>query len=994
MTSGSWVAADGASCSAGADSDAIYWGGGGSGGSVFLASGGRVALNGTTVSAPGQRAALSAVGGDATPGPGTGRDMAGGGGGGRASIVAGTFLSADFLEGPRRALAVGGQSLSKCIAQRSSSLIVNHGAPGTLYLQCDSCEAGRDSPQSLPGSRLLVSNRANSLDESLSTAQVTPLGKDSDALPWRPDLLSQLVVQDSAMARCIVVRESPLGLPVYLGAHLAVSESGDLQVNILGDSASLTPIALEYLCLALSGGSSMLFLGSIFLTAPDITQEGRFDATACSSVGLPSGSITVLGGSRLGIQTSAAVYSSSSRVSARSVQVSESSAIISSGRLQINGMAEVESTTLSVGTDLHCQPLPKDQSVLRAESLLVREFSSVCIGDQSKILAPYTLPPSGCPTEAAFHVACNGRRGVGAGRTGAVEHTSHPWLEAWGVAERFTLEVKTVADLLVYGELQGSAVQLAQVSRVVVNPGGAIDASGRGCAPNAGPSPGNQTSGVVVSGQETLVVGGGGAHAGIGGRSSAPDAEGGAGIYGNASCPAEVGSGGGGTGGGRGGGVLVMGSPAFPLSLLDLVGGAVSANGGTGSKGGGGGAGGSVLVFTRQLRGDDGGSVTAVGGAGGSGGGGGGSGGRVHFEWDPTALAGLPTVCPAPPKLFVHGGMPAPPSKGAMPGGLGSTTGTACPRGHAGVFCQQCLRGFYTDRTGAASCEPCQAIPERARYTKTGATSLPCAFECTNKSARTDPLTCLPFKEGGGGDGGGHHPRAASELLRLAVSVWGITLAILAAVATTYAVITRGVRAKGKGGGGWGRSMSAGRFALSGWSSPERTSGGDYIFLGNSQTDGAGRLESLSDVLSPNSSRVAPFVRLTFRGTGSVTIPWRLSATAPPSLTDKVIQSEHYARFVSQRNAYAQDISSQDAWLVKVAKVLHPSFASFWRDIVRRRVGHKLAAFSQSVEAHAFLRSSRARALQSSLYFEVSDDLSVAYIDVSLNEEEKGLQRA
>ena len=961
---------------------------------------------------PAQRAALSVAGGAAAPGPGPGRDAAGGGGGGRASIVAGTYLSAGFWEGPRRALAAGGASLSKCIAQRSSSLVVNHGAPGTLYLQCTGCDEALEaqslsSPQnrSLSGSRLLVSNRADAADESLATAQVTPLGEDSDALPWRADLLSHLFVQDSAMARCVVAREPPLGLPVYLGAHLAVLEAGDLQVNILGDSASLTPVALEYLCLALGGGSSMLFLGNVFLTAPEIAQEGRFDARACSSAGLPPGSITVLGGSRLGIQTSAtSASSSSSRVSARSIQVSESSAIVSSGKLQISGMAEVESTVLSVGTDLRCQPLPKDQSMLRANILLVREFSSVCIGDQSKIQAPYTLPPSGCPTEVAFHVACTGRRGArtrpgGAGAgAGAGAGTERPWslLEPRGVAEtRITLEVQTVADLLVYGELQGSAVQLAQVSRVVVNPGGAIDASGRGCAPNAGPSPGNQTSEAVDAGQEALAVGGGGAHAAIGGRSSAPDAEGGAGVYGNASCPAEVGSGGGGTGGGRGGGVLVMGSPAFPLSLLDLVGGAVSANGGEGTKGGGGGAGGSVLVFTRQLRGDDGGAVTAVGGAGGSGGGGGGSGGRIHFEWDPTALAGLPTVCPSPPALLVHGGMPAPPSKGAMPGGVGSTTGTACPRGHAGVFCQQCLPGFYTDQTGAASCEPCQAIPGEARYTEVGAASLPCAFECTNKSARTDPLTCEPFKEGAGGDGDGHRPRAPGELLRLAVSVWGITLAILAAVATTYAVVTRSGRAKGKGAGGWGRSTSTARFALSGWSSSERTSGGDYIFLGDSTPDGGGgRLESLSDVLSPNSSRAAPFVRLTLRGTGSVTIPWRLSSTSPPSLTDKVIHAEHYARFVSQCNSYAQDIGSLDAWLVKVAKVLHPPFASFWSDIVRRRVGHKLAAFSQSVEAHAFLRSSRARALQSSLYFEVSDDLSVAYIDVRLNEEEKGLQRA
>ena len=255
--------------------------------------------------------------------------------------------------------------------------------------------------------------RDDAADESLATAQVTPLGEDSDALPWRADLLSHLFVQDSAMARCVVAREPPLGLPVYLGAHLAVLEAGDLQVNILGDSASLTPVALEYLCLALGGGSSMLFLGNVFLTAPEIAQEGRFDARACSSAGLPPGSITVLGGSRLGIQTSAtSASSSSSRVSARSIQVSESSAIVSSGKLQISGMAEVESTVLSVGTDLRCQPLPKDQSMLRANILLVREFSSVCIGDQSKIQAPYTLPPSGCPTEVAFHVACTGRRGA------------------------------------------------------------------------------------------------------------------------------------------------------------------------------------------------------------------------------------------------------------------------------------------------------------------------------------------------------------------------------------------------------------------------------------------------------------------------------------------------------------------------------------------------------------------------------------------------------
>ena len=972
-------------------------GGGGSGGSVFLAAGGRVALNNTdslnggSSEDPSLRAAVSVIGGDASSGSGgdPASHIAGGGGGGRASVVAGTFLSSDFADGPRQALATGGVSLNKCIAQRGGSLIVNSGAPGTLYLGCPGCDW---APHGLVGSQLIVSSLEASGGKSITTAQITPFGQDRRALPWKSDLLSSLIVRGGAVAHCVFDPSSSLGIPFYLGSRVAVLEAADLQVNILSDGAALTPITMELLCLGLAGGSRLLFLGNIFLTVPE--DSARFDEKACSAQGLSTNSLSVGGGSSMEIQAPDSNLMSS-RITARSIQVSESSTLASSGKLQVTGMAELDSAVLSVGADLGCQPLHKDQSILKAKELELREFSSVCIGDQSKVVAPYNLVQSGCPSDVApRHINCqehNSRRRLANGALPTVlPYSSLP--DSLGLRNTFTLEVMSVADLIVFGELQGSSVELALVSRVMVNPGGVIDASGRGCASGAGPSPGNQTSEAAQSGQETLSVGGGGAHAAIGGRGSSADAGGGNTVYGNSSCPCEMGSGGGGPGGGRGGGILVMGSPAFPLSLLDLVGGVISANGGKGDHGGGGGAGGSVLVFARQLRADYGGAVTAVGGAGGAGGGGGGSGGRVHFEWDPSALAGFGEVCLVAPVVEVHGGMPQPPSQGAMPGGIGSTTGTPCPPGHFGVFCQKCPPGTYTDETGADGCKPCQAITTLAHFTQRGSAALPCPFECTNPSPTTDPQTCKPFKEGGGGSGRSHAPRAPRELIRLALSVWGITLAILAAVAATYAGITRGGRARARAGGAWGRSTSA-RFAISGWASPERGTGGDYIYLGDTSPEGGGRLESLTDVLSPHSSKVAPFVRLTFRGTGSVTIPWCLSTAAPPSLTDKVIYAEQYARFVTQCNAFAQDIGSLDAWLVKVAKVLHPPFASFWSDIVRRRVGQRLATFSQSMEAHSFLRSSRARALQSSLYFEVSDDLSVAYIDVSLNEEEKGLQK-
>ena len=174
---------------------------------------------------------------------------------------------------------------------------------------------------------------------------------------------------------------------------------------------------------------------------------------------------------------------------------------------------------------------------------------------------------------------------------------------------------------------------------ITVGSGAAISADAQGFSNQGGPGAGttNQYYG-----------GGGGSYGGRGGWSSG-GRKGGTNLYGSATGPVALGSGGGDDvmysppNAGNGGGAI-----ALSASGTVTVNGTVSANGAPGItlKQGGGGSGGSVWIECSQLAGS--GTVSADGGAGGSDiehdSGGGGGGGRVRVSYSASAFDGIVSV--------------------------------------------------------------------------------------------------------------------------------------------------------------------------------------------------------------------------------------------------------------------------------------------------------------------------------------------------------------
>ncbi|HET7093301.1 MAG TPA: hypothetical protein VFI22_07485, partial [Thermomicrobiales bacterium] len=162
---------------------------------------------------------------------------------------------------------------------------------------------------------------------------------------------------------------------------------------------------------------------------------------------------------------------------------------------------------------------------------------------------------------------------------------------------------------------------------------GAISANGLGSAGMAGSCPGSSG-----------IAGGGGCHGGEGGRGkvSTTAVSGGATVYGSASEPVDIGSGGGddsntgGTQSGAGGGAVKLVTYSATGTLGFGASGSVTADGANSSSiEAGGGAGGSVWIDVGIYDVQNG-SVTANGGNGtgsGTSGGGGGSGGRVAIHY-------------------------------------------------------------------------------------------------------------------------------------------------------------------------------------------------------------------------------------------------------------------------------------------------------------------------------------------------------------------------
>jgi len=191
-----------------------------------------------------------------------------------------------------------------------------------------------------------------------------------------------------------------------------------------------------------------------------------------------------------------------------------------------------------------------------------------------------------------------------------------------------------------------AGLALALAGDVIILPGGAINATGKGYGGSFGPGPG-QSAGGPANG------GGGGGHGGYGGLSFS-NVPGGI-AYGATHQPVDKGSGGG--AGSTGIGASGGGAIRLLVGGTLRVDGAITASGlnATNSRAGGG-AGGSIWLTASNLAGA--GTINADGGAGEPSRGGGGGGGRIAIYSETNQYSG---------SLFARGGL------GAMPGGAGTT---------------------------------------------------------------------------------------------------------------------------------------------------------------------------------------------------------------------------------------------------------------------------------------------------------------------------------
>jgi hypothetical protein len=199
-------------------------------------------------------------------------------------------------------------------------------------------------------------------------------------------------------------------------------------------------------------------------------------------------------------------------------------------------------------------------------------------------------------------------------------------------AEPLVLHALTVAPGgLVTHEANAVHLQITVQSDMVVEAGGSVDVSARGCPQETGDGAGGGAS-----------RGSGGGHGGIGGIS---DTNAGGAAYGSIVHPADFGSGGGHGGsvpGGAGGGAIRL--DVFGTLTVD---GLIAADGAEGVPGayytaGGGGAGGSIDLIASSIAGV--GEILANGGASGAAGAseaGGGAGGRIALHGNSITFSGL-----------------------------------------------------------------------------------------------------------------------------------------------------------------------------------------------------------------------------------------------------------------------------------------------------------------------------------------------------------------
>ncbi|XP_068313299.1 uncharacterized protein [Pyrus communis] len=526
----------------------------------------------------------------------------------------------------------------------------------------------------------------------------------------------------------------------------------------------------------------------------------------------------------------------------------------------------------------------------------------------------------------------------------------------------FTLQVCRVEDIIIEGLIKGSVVNFHRARTIAIHSSGEISTSGMGCTGGIG-------SGNILSNG----IGSGGGHGGKGGVAcyNGSCVEGGI-SYGNAKLPCELGSGSGydpSAGLTAGGGIIIMGSSEHPLSSLSVE-GAMTADGesfeGTAVEenfalvdnttgGPGGGSGGTILLFLRTLALGETAILSSVGGYGSSIGSGGGGGGRIHFHW-----SDIPTGDVYQPIASVDGSILAGGGVGGDQGGAGENgtlTGTDCPKGLYGTFCEACPAGTYKNAIGSdmALCHHCPAtqLPARAIYisVRGGVAEIPCPYKCI--SDRYHMPNCFT---------------ALEELIYTFGGPWLFGLLLIGLLILLALVLSVA------------RMKLVGVDELPGPAPTQHGSQIDHSFP---------FLESLNEVLETNRAEESQshVHRMYFMGPNTFGDPWHLPHT-PPEQIKEIVYEGPFNTFVDEINSIATYQWWEGAMYIILSVLAYP-LAWSWQQWRRRLKLQHLREFVRSEYDHACLRSCRSRALYEGIKVAATSDLMLAYMDFFLGGDEK-----
>ncbi|XP_020215510.1 uncharacterized protein LOC109799381 isoform X2 [Cajanus cajan] len=524
----------------------------------------------------------------------------------------------------------------------------------------------------------------------------------------------------------------------------------------------------------------------------------------------------------------------------------------------------------------------------------------------------------------------------------------------------FTLQICRVEDVIVEGTITGSVVHFHWIRNVDVSHSGVVSVSGLGC-----------TGGLGRGRYFENGIGGGGGHGGYGGDGyyNGNFIEGGT-TYGDVDLPCELGSGSGNNslgGATAGGGIIVIGSMEHSLSSLTLN-GSLRADGEsfgddtrgkdggiTSSIGPGGGSGGTVLLFIQTLALGDSSIISTAGGQGSPSGGGGGGGGRIHFHW-----SNIPVGDEYVPLASVNGSIISGGGIGGgqgLPGKNGSISGTACPRGLYGIFCEECPVGTYKNVSGSdiALCHDCppNELPHRAIYTSVrgGVAETPCPYKCI--SDRYHMPNCYT---------------AFEELVYTFGGPWLFGLLLLGLLILLALVL----------------SVARMKY-VAGDDLPAVTPAQNDARLNHSFPF----LESLNEIMETNRCEESQshVHRLCFQGPNTFSEPWHLSHCPPEQVKD-IVYEDAFNRFVDDINSLAT-YHWWEGSIYSILCIIAYPLAWSWLQRCRRKKLQKLRDFVRSEYDHSCLRSCRSRALYEGLKVAATSDLMLAYLDFFLGGDEK-----